>query len=323
LAAGSTLVAVADLTGDPKASFEATVYPLALVVRKADAPARHRVRLGLGRGPTVAQSTLRGGGPWLLRREPLRALLAELRREHPLLESVASCHLGVKTGANRLFLEPPEVEPEVLRWAIRGRDVAPFLVRRRIRLLWTHGRDGSPLPRLPPRAAAHLAPHAAVLRSRTDHVGGPPWALFRTQAATARHRVVWADLARDLRAVSLTGRPDTIPLNSCYVAVARSDLEADRVAAWLNSSWVRAAARVGAMPAAGGCSRFTAATVGALPLPVSALADPDLTNLARLAAQGRRVQVDLDDITARHLSLSHTDRRILLAALDGRAEDRG
>jgi hypothetical protein len=233
-----------------------------------------------------------------------------------------SCHLGLKTGANRLFLSPPEVEPEVLRWAIRGRDVAPFLIRRRTRLLWTHGPDGSPLPRLPPRAAAHLGPHAAALRARTDYVGGPPWALFRARAATGPHRVVWADLARDLRAVSLADMPDTIPLNSCYVALARDDPEADRLAAWLNSSWLRAAARAGAVPAAGGCARYTAATVGALPLPASALADSDLSTLARLAAEGRRVQADLDDITARHLGLSEAHRRALLAALDGRAEDR-
>jgi hypothetical protein len=322
LTAGATLVAVADLTGDPKASFEATVYPLALVVRKAAASPRHRVRIALQPGLTVAQSSLRGGGPWLLRREPLRTVLADLREGHPALESVVSCHLGLKTGANRLFLSPPEVEPEVLRWAIRGRDVAPFLIRRRTRLLWTHGPDGSPLPRLPPRAAAHLGRHAAALRARTDYVGGPPWAVFRAQAATGPHRVVWADLARDLRAVSLADTPDTIPLNSCYVALARNDPEADRLTAWLNSSWLRAAARAGAVPAAGGCARYTAATVGALPLPVSALADPDLSTLAELAAEGRRVQADLDDITARHLRLSEADRRALLAALDGRAEDR-
>ena len=233
-----------------------------------------------------------------------------------------SCHLGLKTGANRLFLNPPEVEAEVLRWAVRGRDLAPFTVRRRTRLLWTHGRDGSPLPRLPPLADAYLRPHLDVLLARTDYAGGPPWALFRSHAATAAHRVVWADLARVLRAVSLSAMPDTVPLNSCYVALASTDLEADRVAAWLNSSWLRAAARVGAVPAAGGCFRYTAATVGALPLPQSALADPDLSTIARLAAGGRGVQQDLDDIAARHLSLSEVHRRALVTSLAGCAEDR-
>jgi hypothetical protein len=323
LAASTTLVAVADLTGDARASFQATVYPLALVARKVPAPPGHRVRLRLGEGAGVPQSRLQGGAPWLLRHEPLRAALAELREGHPPLESVVTPRLGLKTGANRLFLDPPELEPEVLRWAVRGRDLAPFAVRARTRLLWTHGPEGSPLPRLPPRAAAHLAPHLAALRARADYTGGPPWTLFRARGAVAPNRVVWADLARVLRAVSLAAMPDTIPLNSCYLALARSDLEADRLAAWLNSSWIRAAALAGAVPAAGGCSRYTAVTVGALPMPPSALADPDLSTIAALAREGRDVQADLDDVAARHLSLRRSHRAALLAALDGRADDRG
>jgi N-6 DNA Methylase len=323
LAASTTLIAVADLTTDPRASFEATVYPLALVIRNSAAPSRHRVRIALGQGRSVSQSSLRGGGPWILQREPLRAALAELRGEHPTLDSVVSCHLGLKTGANRLFLNPPQVEAELLRWAVRGRDIAPFSVRRRTRLLWTHGRDGSPLPRLPPLADAYLAPHLSALRARADYAGGPPWTLFRAPAATAPHRVAWADLARVLRAVSLGAMSDTVPLNSCYVALARSDAEADRLTAWLNSSWIRAAVRAGAVPAAGGCSRYTAVTVGALPLPRGVLTDPDLSTVARLAAEGRQVQADLDDIAARHLSLNQSDRRTLLASLAGCAEDRG
>ena len=72
----------------------------------------------------------------------------------------------------------------------------------------------------------------------------------------------------------------------------------------------------------GGCFRYTAATVGALPLPQSALADPDLSTIARLAASGRGMQEDLDDIAARHLSLSEVHRRALVTSLPERAEDR-
>jgi adenine-specific DNA-methyltransferase len=324
LATGTTLVAVADLTGSPHASFEATVYPLALVARKASAPPRHRVRVSLGSGPTVPQSSLRGGAPWLLGRQPLRDALAAMRQGHPRLDTIVSCHLGLKTGANRIFLDPPDdVEGELLRWALRGRDLAPFTPRRRTRLLWTHGSDGSPLPRLPPRTAAYLAPHLPLLRARTDYAGGPPWALFRARGATAPHRVVWADLARELRAASLTGLRDTIPLNSCYVALASSDAEADRLTAWLNSSWLRAAARAGAVPAAGGCARYTARTVGALPLPTAVLSDDDLSTLTRSARNGGRVQADLDDITARYLGLDASHRSALLGSLGGRAENRG
>jgi hypothetical protein len=323
LAAGTTLLALADLTSDSRATFEATVYPLALVARKAAAPPRHRVRLALGAGPTVPQSSLRDGAPWVLRREPLRAAIDRLRQGHPSLASAVTCHLGVKTGANHVFLNPPAVEAELLRWAIRGRDVAPFVVRRRTRLLWTHDADASPLPRLPPRAAEYLAPHLSALRGRTDYAGGPPWTLFRVQAAVAEHRVIWADLAPTLRAVSLEAMPDTVPLNTCYVALARSAAEADRLSAWLNSTWLRAAARVSAVPAAGGCARFTAATVGALPLPAGALADSDLSSIARLAAQGRCLQAELDEIAARHLGLGAADRSALSGAVYRVAQDRG
>jgi Eco57I restriction-modification methylase len=323
LAGGTTLVTIADLTGSPRASFEATVYPLALVVRKAAAPPRHRVRISLGAGPTVPQSSLCGGAPWLLGRQPLRDALAAVQQGHSRLDSVVPCHLGLKTGANRIFLDPPDVEGHLLRWALRGRDLAPFTLRRRTRLLWTHGADGSPLPRLPPRTAAYLAPHLPLLRSRTDYAGGPPWTLFRTRAATAPHRVVWADLARELRAVSLTGLGDTIPLNSCYVALLKTDAEADRLAAWLNSSWLRAAARAGAVPAAGGCGRYTVNTVGALPLPDRVLSDDDLCTLSRSARDGGRVQADIDDIAARYLDLDTAHRTALLASLGQRSENRG
>ena len=322
VAGSTTVVTAADLTRSSHASFDATVYPLALVLRKAEPPAAHRVRLSLGGGATMAQTAIRGGGPWLLRRHSLRRALEEMRYGHPRLDEVVECHLGLKTGANDVFLDPPEVEPDLLRWALRGRDLKPFSATPRTRLLWTHGRDGQPLPRLPPRAAEYLSPLLGRLRSRADFAGGPPWTVFRARAAAAAHRVVWADLASDLRAASLTGQPDTIPLNSCYVAVLRRDVESDRLAAWLNGSLLRAAARAGAMPAAGGCFRFSAATVGALPLPDGVLQDADLSSLTRLAVAGKPVQADLDDATSRHLDLSPAHRTALLDSLDGAADRR-
>ena len=93
----------------------------------------------------------------------------------------------------------------MLRWAVRGRDLAPFTVRRRTRLLWTHGRDGSPLPRLPPLADALLAASPGCCCSLVPITrAGRRGRCSASRAATAAHRVVWADLARVLRAVSLT-----------------------------------------------------------------------------------------------------------------------
>ncbi|MBA3659875.1 MAG: N-6 DNA methylase, partial [Gemmatimonadales bacterium] len=288
LATETRLHVVADLSGEPAAAFDATVYPLALVASKtASAPgARVRTRLGTGAIAQVGQSALVGGAPWVLSGDPARRALNALGADHPPLADRFICHLGAKTGANRIFLDPPDdIEPELIRHAVRGREIRPFRVADGPRLLWTHAADGSPLRALPPIAAAYLATHTAVLRARSDQVGGPLWSLFRTRPAGARHRVLWADLARRLEAVALgTGDEDRIPLNSCYVITARSDAEATRLAAWLNLTWIRAAARLGATPASNGYARFNSAVVSRLPLPPEVLTDSRLLVLGRTAS---------------------------------------
>ena len=79
-----TLIHAADLTGRRDAAFDATVYPLALIARKAPPPVGHRVHTSLGpadpalracvavsgsvptAGAGIPQSRLGGGGPWIL-----------------------------------------------------------------------------------------------------------------------------------------------------------------------------------------------------------------------------------------------------------------
>lgn len=309
LAAGTSLIVVADLTGLRDVAFDATVYPLAIVTRRSAPLPAHRVRttLELQHRNRVPQSRLRGGSPWILGKDRLRRTIESLGYQHPRLAEHFSCHLGVKTGANGVFLSPPAtLEPELLRWAVRGRDLRPFRVEPRVRLLWTHDDHGNPLGSLPTSTAEYLKSHEAALRARSDFQAGPFWGLFRTGPASARHRVIWADLGRRLTAVALTAPNDDslIPLNSCYVAVSPSRAGAERLAAWLNCTWIRATARQGAVPAAGGFARFSAGAIGGLPLPLSVLTDPDLAALTRAGRRGEPVQSDLDELTARHLGLS-------------------
>jgi hypothetical protein len=309
LASGVTLHALADLTREAKSEFDALVYPMAIVAGKTLPSEEHQVRtsLALGNGSRVRQSELRGGGPWILAADPLRRALSELRADHPRFGDRLMAPLGVKTGANRIFVEPPaELEAELIRRAIRGRDVRAFHCRGSIGLLWTHDGSGEPLRALPPRAAAYLRPYLGELRSRRDYRSGPPWTLFRVAPSLARHRVVWADLARQLTAAALTTRRDRkqIPLNSCYVAPVRRRLTAESLSAWLNSTWIRAAARIGAVPAASGFARFSAQTVARLPLPDSVLGDPELSRLARAGRAGLPVQDEVDAAAAKCLGLS-------------------
>ena len=161
LASTTTLHAIANLTERAGAEFDATVYPMALIASKAAPPPHHRVRttLVVTSEPGISQSRLVGGGPWILVRDRLRSVLETLQRDHPALGERFVCHLGLKTGANRVFLNPPEdLEPEVLRWAVRGRDVAAFRCVPRTRLLWTHDAEGRARPGLPTTLALRTWP---------------------------------------------------------------------------------------------------------------------------------------------------------------------
>jgi hypothetical protein len=322
LASTTTLHTIANLTEQVGADFDATVYPMALIAGKAAPPPEHRVRATLASDGNVGvrQSSLAGGGPWILVKDRLRGVLEALQSDHPALGERFVCHLGLKTGANHVFLNPPEeVEPEVLRWAVRGRDIATFRCSRKTRLLWTHDAEGWPRSELPPRCTAYLAIHQRELRARRDYAGGPPWAVFRVRPAIAKYRVIWADLAKELVAAALTTGSDRsqIPLNSCYVTTTGSAVEAERLTACLNSTWLRAVARLGAVPAASGFARFNAGTIARLPLPSSAFTDSTFSRVAQQGRAGAQVQGELDDAMAVHLGLSDNAQNALRTVVAG------
>ena len=194
-----------------------------------------------------------------------------------------------------------------------------------MRLLFPHDAAGRPYPRLPEVAARYLRPHEALLRARVDFDGGPPWTIFRVRPALAAHRLVWADLARALMAVALTGPASAglIPLNSCYLMALPDQTTTLALAAWLNSTWIRVAARAAADVAASGFARFNARVVAALPLPTAVPADRRLAQLAERGAAGESVQEEVDAIVAEHLALGAGTRAVLARAEGARAAPRG
>jgi hypothetical protein len=313
----TTVHAAADLTADSSARFGATVYPMAIITTRRRPPAGHVVRYALHpKSGGECQERL-GTAPWVTHRPEAAAVAARLAGAFAPLASRYTCRLGVKTGANEVFLDPEGIGPNRLRPAVRGRDVLPFSVRSQTQLLWTHDERGVPLPRLPPDIAAYLAPHESRLRARADHTGGPYWALFRTRGALGPYRVVWADVARQLTAA--VPPPMAVALNSCYVLEARSDGDADGICAWLNSTWIRVLARLVAAPASGGYARFSAGVVGSLPGPADAV---QLAPLGRQGTSGGDVQEELDERVARLLGLADDERRALEGVAGGRADDR-
>ena len=294
LARRTTLAVAADLSATDH-GFEASVYPMVLVAAKEPPPPEHWIQTTLDpAGPATPQEDW-SIGPWSRGSGP--------PHRHPTIADRFRIRLGLKTGADRVFLDPGEpVEAELLRPALRGRDVRAFGCRPGITLLWTHDASGAPLTALPPLATRWLTRHRALLERRADHRAGPFWTLFRTEAATARHRVVWSDLGRDLHATTLTASSRrVVPLNTCYWIAAGTERGALALAAWLNSTPIRVLARERATVALAGFFRFNAGTVGDLPLPPAALDDEVLIGIAAEAL--RRGEVAQDRLDRRVAAL--------------------
>ncbi len=312
--------------------FGAAVYPLAVVARRARPGDRHQAALDFRGTRLVPQASLAGGGPWMLVGDRSRAALDALRASGTPLAVTAPPMLGVKTGADDLFVgtivtDGPEqhvvrigrqdvpIEATLLRPALRGRDVTAFNVRPRRVVIWPYGADGDVLSTLPPFATAWFRRHAARLARRADARDGPPWTLFRIRAALAPHRVVWPDLAARLSAIALDAvLPDAVPLNTCYVSTLPDREMALALAATLNSTWVRVLLRTVADEARGGYRRHNARAMATVPVPSPGPARAGLAALSARAHLHHDIsQNDLDRAVAEALGLSEPVRAELRA----------
>ena len=283
-------------------TFGAAVYPMALVATRAEPTGTHAVATTLEPAPeaVLQQRQLGRPGPWILIAGAER-VVARLQTQFPKVAERWSPQLGVKTGADDLFLVPDECVGA--RPAVRGRDVEPWRCRPRRFVLWTHGPDGKPLGRLPKELSARLGPHEERLLRRSDYRGGAPWQLFRTALAFAPHRVIWRDLGRRLTAAV----PDSavVPLNTAYGIATLNAADAAALAALFNTRWLTALARLVADPARGGFRRFNARVVSNLPIPPA-----DSSLWPALAEHGRHCE-PADDLVADAFELDQADRRAL------------
>ncbi len=301
LAHRATVHLAVDLSLDPRAQFDAATYPLALVLLRREPSDTHRVQADLQGENCVSQVDLRGGGPWILIPDRPRDVIARITAACRTIADDYTCHLGVKTGLNRVFLQPPErLEHSVIRWALRGRDVEPFQVHHRLRMLWPYDRKGHLLTSLPPEAANYCEHQAKALTRRSDYRTGPAWQLFRTSPLQNEACVLWPDIAITLSAAILKHPgAQAVPLNTCYLIPA-SVATAHLLAAWFNSTWIRTLAWLRADRAASGYRRYSARTVLSLPAPPpSSLTSP----LSRTNWRDRP-QNDLDECCAALLKLS-------------------
>jgi hypothetical protein len=224
-----------------------------------------------------------------------------LRSAFPALGERWRPQLGLKTGADEIFLVPCAAAGT--RPAIRGRDLSAWHAQPRVHLIWTHGSDGRVLPHLPSGLADLLEAHLPRLKRRSDYRGGPAWQVFRLGLASAPYRVVWPDLAR--RLLAAVPAPEAVPLNTVYGIATRTLDDAHALAALLNSRWLSALASLHADPARGGFRRFNAGVVRDLPVPPA-----ESPAWGRLTDWGRRSVVE-DDAIADIYELDRADRRAL------------
>lgn len=305
LSHGARIDRAAPLADAMAQTFGAAVYPMAVVVARADPGGNEAVGTALGPKPavpTVPQRQLHNPGPWILIPGAER-VMRRLRLAFPTVRDRWTPQLGVKTGADDLFLvdqERPGTRP-----AVRGRDIGVWQCRPARHVLWTYGADGMPLPRLSREFSERLSTHEERLRLRADYRGGPPWQLFRTALGFARHRVIWPDLSRRLAAV--VPPPEVVPLNTVYGIATRDSADAAALAALFNSCWLTALARLVADPARGGFRRFNARVVGGLPVP-----SRDSPVWAELTRRGERRE-PADVVIADVFELDGADRRALAA----------
>ena len=320
------------------AQFGATTYPVALVVQRASPSRASRVRLGFDQSDSVCQQTLAQPGPWILVPDRQRQALAEYCASGEPLGRLARPALGVKTGADDVFIGVPSgfaatttllrvaghdvnLERSMLRPALRGRDISPFRAQPRSFLIWTHDDDGTPRDVLPPLTAQYFGRHAARLRARSDYRAGPLWTLYRVRAGLAPFRVAWADIARRAEAVAVDALvPEAIPLNTCYVAAAHNLEQALVIAAVMNSTWTAALVTVSADEARGGYRRINAGVAAQTPIPPPGRRFDALAALSLDAHRHHAIQQSsLDDAVADALGLTSSvqDRLRSMAARHG------
>jgi hypothetical protein len=327
-----TSIAYLHRVGDKDAaSFKATTYPCAIVVRKEPPDEEHLVHLDFVKEGWVPQSALDAPGSWTLLSLSVRAALDELLSSGQPLGAVAPPVLGLKTGANDIFVgrllesfgetvavelgsQRVVLESSLVRPALRGRDIRPFRAYSNRVILWTHDEAGNPLQILPRKASRYFSQRSTALRSRKDYKTGPPWCVFRVTGAISKHRVVWSDIARRPRAVALdeTHAKSAIPLNSCYLAAVPDPKTALVVAATMNSIWAHALATAYADEARGGYRRINARVASHMPIPVTGPKHDGLAEFSRLMHnQTNAEDYDVDEMVADALDLSTKTRTAL------------
>ena len=314
LLADTHISSIEDHSLDQRAVFDADAFTAVLIAQRIDeaepaAPPAVSVRMTRSDGAALdfvvghADLPLRAGdvrSPWLLAPPGCAAALRRMQHAGPELAAAGlSVRRGAMTGANDVMIvrhvQPrigdlahirtegysragnpdrrrfsAHVEATALRPVLRGTDVKPWRITVERHVLWTPANHDPRTP-APRRLAAFLARHGAAFSQPAHRLG----TLQRLSSGMYGHKVVWSDLASDLRAAAVPASMRTVmgtesvivPLNTVYFIGTATDRDALLLAAYLNSMPVRTYARAIAERAKDAHFRFFAWTIATLPLP--------------------------------------------------------
>ena len=262
-----------------------------------------------------------GGAPWRLSVGRRRALVERLGAAGPALAQVARVAKGAGTNADPVFVLAPhtarEVEAQLVRPCLRGRDVEPFGGGQAARVLVPYTRDGrliepDELGHRYPRAAAYLAGHRGALELRErGRFRGPSFYRFgRPQnmawLSAPAPKLVVPDVARGGRA--LLDRRSAMVLDSAYAIrpLPGGAVSLGLLLAVFNSGVVALWLRETGVPLRGGYMRLKTAYLEPLPLPppsrLAAAAES-----AALAPDAASRRDEIDDLVRRAYGVNRSD----------------
>jgi hypothetical protein len=348
--------AIEDHSLDQRSIFKADAFTASIVACRSPAGAGHEVQVRMLRRASppldfrIAQDDLPllpgdARAPWLLAPPDAREALRAMQRAAPPLGDSGRWRIrrGAMTGANDVLIFDSAdaalgglarvrrtgdarewvVERDALRPLLRGSDIRAWHFESRSHVLWMHD-EASLRYTAPRRAAGYVAAHGDALAATESARAGAPGALRRLSPDTLLPKVCWHDLARTLHAVAvpdrvpaLGARLSLIPLNTVYFIPVATTEEAMLLAAYLNSTPVRAFARAIAERAKDAAFRFFAWTVACLPMPcdLGGAADSPILELStRAHARGRETAAErtaLDMLVADRYGLSAAHRDAL------------
>lgn len=216
------------------------------------------------------------------------------------------------------------IEKHLLRPLIRGENIETWRYKVEDYIIWTHDdATGKVLKDLPPKAKAYFERHQKALKARSDYRDRMPiWQIFRVGPQKLKDKLAWQELSHRLEASyapqsvweeTLGIEALLLPLQTTYLLPTDDPTTGLVLAAWLNSTPIRAFTASFAERARGAYFRHIGWVMGLLPLPEdlqallgNAKAPPVPKTLKRM----HRLSEQL------HTSPSHPDRKAMEEEID-------